>query len=138
MDISPFYRLKILVGGNSNVGKSSLVHLIHHGEHLQKIEPTIGMAFTSTQFELEEYPLSNPSKLPKYYHDAKREIVSDLEKNNQLVKAQIWDCAGNSRFFKIQDVYMRDIDICFLVFDLTNRESWDEIPKWKDRVSSFS
>ena len=138
MEISPFYRLKILVIGNIHCGKSSLVHLLHHDEHLKKIEPTIGMGFAATQFELEEYPLSNPSKLPKYYHDAKKDFVSDLERNNQLVKAQVWDCAGDRRFEKILDVYMRDIDICFLVFDLTNRESWDEIPKWKDRVQSFS
>jgi small GTP-binding protein len=138
MEISPFYRLKILIAGLNNVGKSSLTHLVRHDEYLPRIEPTIGMGFTSTEFELEEYPLSNPSKLPNYYTVAKQEFGIAVEKNNQLVKVQVWDCSGSRRFEKVQDVYMRDIDICFLVFDLTNRESWDEIPKWRERVSSFS
>ena len=138
MEISPFYRVKVLICGNSNSGKSSLVHLIHNEEHLQKIEPTIGMGFASTHFELEEYPLSNPSKLPNYYYAAKNEFGIPIDRNNQLVKAQVWDCAGSRRFEKILDVYMRDIDVCFLVFDLTNRESWDDIPKWKDRVAAYS
>ena len=138
MEISPFYRIKVLVVGNSNVGKSTLVHLIHHSQPPQKAEPTIGMAFVSTNLELEEYPLSNPSKLPHFYHEAKKDFDVKEENNNQLVKVQIWDSSGQSRFKSVMPVFMRDIDICFLVFDLTDRESWDSIPAWKEQVTSHS
>ena len=138
MEIAPFYRIKVLLVGSSNVGKSTLVHLIHHSEPPHKPEPTIGMAFVCTNLELEEYPLSNPSKLPQFYKDAKRDFEVNEENNNQLVKVQIWDSSGQSRFRSVMPVFMRDIDICFLVFDLTDRESWDCIPAWKEQVSSHS
>lgn len=138
MEVSPFYRIKVLLVGASNVGKSTLVHLIHHSGPPKKSEPTIGMAFVSTNLELEEYPLSNPSNLPYFYKEAKKEFAVNEDNNNQLVKVQIWDSSGQSRFKTVMPVFMRDIDICFLVFDLTNRESWDCLPSWKEQVTSHS
>ena len=138
MEISPFYRIKVLLLGNTHVGKSSLVHLVHHSQPPAKPEPTIGMAFVSTNLELEEYPLSNPSKLPYFYREAKKDFEVNENNNNQLVKVHIWDASGQPKFFSVMDVFMRDIDICLLVFDITNRDSWDDLPKWKERVSAYS
>ena len=138
MEIAPFYRVKALICGSQNVGKSTLVHLIHHREPPEKAEPTIGMAFVSANLELEEYPLSNPSKLPYFYRDAKTDFGVNENNNNQLVKVHIWDSSGSRKFSSVMPVFMRDIDICFLVFDLTDRESWDRIPSWKEQVTSHS
>jgi small GTP-binding protein len=138
MEVSPFYKIKCLFAGESSVGKSSLVHLIHHDEPSRLSEPTIGIGFASSFIELEEYPLSNPSKLPNYYLEAKADCSKCSENYNQLVKLQIWDASGNMRFASILRTYMRDIDICFLVFDMSERTSWDQLPAWKAEVTKYS
>ncbi len=139
MEISPFYKLKSLFVGQSSCGKSSLVHLIRHDIPAYKTEPTIGMGFACTQFELEEYPLSNPSKLPHFYSEAKKNFpINVSNKALQLVQIQCWDCSGQARYFAITSNYMRDVDICFLVFDITDRSSWDQLPMWREKVLSFS
>lgn len=136
MEISPFYKIKALYVGESSVGKSSLVHLIHNDTPILNTEPTIGMGFACTQFELEEYPLSNPSKLPNFYYEAKKDFPINVSNNTfQLVKLQCWDCSGSQRFSQITNNYMRDVDICFLVFDLSDRSSWERIPMWKEKVT---
>lgn len=134
MEIAPFYKIKCLFAGESSVGKSSLVHLIGHDKPIIGSEPTIGIGFASTHIELEEYPLSNPSKLPSYYHQAKEDLEVLTEQDNQIVKLHVWDASGSPRFFSILKTYLRDVDICFLVFDLTDRSSWNQIPLWREEV----
>ena len=139
MEVSPFYKIKCLFVGQQSSGKSSLLHLVHHEIPTMKTEPTIGMGFAATQFELEEYPLSNPSKLPNFYHEAKKSFpINVSDKPLQLVQLQCWDCSGNTKFFSITNNYMRDVDICFLVFDITDRTSWDQLPMWREKIMSFS
>jgi len=138
MEIAPFYKIKCLFAGESSVGKSSLVHLIHHDTPIRGSEPTIGIGFASTYVELSEYPLSNPSKLPDYYYEAKEDFSKSSGENNQLIKLQVWDASGSPRFFSILRTYLRDIDICFLVFDITERNSWEQIPLWREEVIKHS
>ena len=128
MEVSPFYKIKCLILGNTNVGKTSLFRFIHHDSH-KPTEPTIGLAFVATDIELEEYPLSNPSKLPKFYYENVR-----TDRKLQAVKLHCWDASGNRRFEKIIDFYLRDVDICLLAFSMNDKESWDKIPRWREEV----
>lgn len=132
MEISPYYKLKCIFVGESSVGKTSMVHLLHHEYRDLHVEPTIGLAFTAKDIQLEEYPLSNPSNLPYYYQKIKND--RGIVNNNQLITLYIWDVAGNPRFYNIIASYMRDVDICFLSFDISRRETWEALPKWRDEV----
>jgi small GTP-binding protein len=139
MEISPFYKLKCLFVGQINCGKSSFCHLINHDEHCYDSEPTIGLAYSTTHIELQEYPLT--CRLPQFYLDAKgieSENVSfenrGESKHFQFIKLQLWDCAGSMRYRSFLNSYMRNVDICFIFFDLTNRESFEEISKWHQEV----
>lgn len=137
MEISPYYRIKCLFAGETGIGKSSIVNLSIHDEHDPNNSPTIGLAFAVNKTELEEYPLSNPSKLPKYYHKMKSEF-NPCKQDFQLIKTHIWDCAGSIKYRSILSSYLRDIDIAFLVFDLSNRESWNELVTWKSEIEKYS
>ena len=64
--ISPFYSIKCLFGGEANVGKSSLVHLIKNSVHNHNTEPTIAVEFAIQNIELKEYPFFK-NDLPAYY-----------------------------------------------------------------------
>lgn len=131
--ISPFYKIKCLIGGETGVGKSSLLGLLHEKEHEPK-EPTIGMAFKMLKYNLEEFPLTG--KVPDFYMKVKREL--GLQKNEQIVSANFWDCAGQMRFRNITTSYFRDLDIAFLVFDLTNRDSFVALDKWRSEILNHS
>lgn len=132
MEISPFYKLKCLFIGAINCGKSSFCHLINHDEHCYDSEPTIGLAYSVTKVELQEYPLSNPKHLPDFYLENKKN--KEEKTHNQIIKLELWDCAGSMRYRNILNSYMRNVDICLLFFDLTNRESFEEISKWKQQI----
>jgi small GTP-binding protein len=56
--------------------------------------------------------------------------------NNHKVKLQIWDTAGQERFQSIVKSYLRDVYIAFLVFDMTNIDSWDRLSMWKQELEN--
>lgn len=126
--ISPFYRIKCLFGGEAGVGKSSLVHLIKHSVHNPNTEPTIAVEYAIQTVELKEYPFFKKD-LPGYY-------FKEVTTNNclQTIKTEIWDAAGSPRFKSIVSSYMRNLDIAFLVFSLSDRASWEALPSWKEEI----
>lgn len=54
-------------------------------------------------------------------------MVQALELNNSRVKIQIWDTAGQERFASITKAYFRGAHMCFLIYDITNRDSFDKL-----------
>ena len=124
MSISEFYRLKCVVVGNSSVGKSSLVKLLNSPVSDGIIESTIGAAFVSVNIELQEYNLSLNNQQNK-------------TKNYQKIKLDVWDIAGSPRYNSLLSVYVRDVDICFLVFDLNDRSSWLDLNNWHSKISQY-
>jgi Ras-related protein Rab-7A len=49
---------------------------------------------------------------------------------------QIWDTAGQERFNSISEIFHRGANICFLVFDVTNSESFEALEQWHDEFVS--
>lgn len=56
--------------------------------------------------------------------------VKSIEVNDYHVTLQIWDLAGQERFSVIRDRYYKDSQGVILVYDLTIRETYENIPKW--------
>ena len=96
------YLYKILMIGNTNVGKSSLLLQLTDNRFMFGITPTIGVDFGITN------------------------IVID----NTNIKLQIWDTAGQDRFRNITTSYYKGCNGVFLVFDVTNRKSFDDLNYW--------
>jgi Ras-related protein Rab-6A len=133
-EIAPFYRVKSILVGNQSVGKSSLMNMFTKSSHDPTITSTIGIDFSSFLYELKEYPLEG--YLPNYYFEG----VNQLEVKNKIycqsLICQLWDASGSERFTTIVRSYLRDIDFAFLVFDMTNRQSWEDLIKWKKELES--
>lgn len=96
--------LKVIVIGDASVGKTSLTH-----RHVQKIfssnyRATIGADFLSKH----------------------------IMHNNEDYSLQIWDTAGQERFRAIGSAFYRGSDCCMIVFDMTNRTSFDNLRMWRD------
>ncbi len=49
----------------------------------------------------------------------------------------IWDTAGQEKYHCITRTYFKDVDGCFLVFDLTNRESFESVPRWIKEIMTY-
>lgn len=95
--------LKIVILGDSGVGKTTLLQQYVHQKGNVQSKPTIGADFQ------------------------KKEVMID----NQNVNLQIWDTAGQEKFQSLGYAFYRGADSCALVFDLTNQKSFDALTRWK-------
>jgi len=104
------YLVKLLLVGDSGVGKSSL--LIKFADNIFDFSgvPTIGIDF-------------------------KLKIINI---NDKKVKLQLIDTAGQERFRSIVHAHFRNAEGLIFVFDLTNRESFENINYWLDYAEKYN
>jgi len=56
-------------------------------------------------------------------------IDHDLVRTDKVCLS-LWDTAGQERFRSISTAYIRDVDVVILVFDITERKTFDNLPYW--------
>ncbi|XP_069010313.1 ras-related protein Rab-33B [Embiotoca jacksoni] len=99
---------KIIVIGDSNVGKTCLTYRFCGGTFLKNPEATIGVDFRE------------------------RTVVLDGES----IKLQIWDTAGQERFRKsMVEHYYRSVHAVIFVYDVTSLSSFESIPEWTEECN---
>lgn len=99
--------LKIIILGDSGVGKTSLMHQYVNKKFDSRYKATIGADF----------------------------LTKNVELNGQLVTLQIWDTAGQERFQSLGSAFYRGADACVLVFDVTRQESFAHINSWLEEFN---
>lgn len=110
MDTEYDYLFKCVTIGDSGVGKTQFVNLISNKPYNSEYRNTIGVEFTN-------------------------KIVNVQNKN---VKLQLWDTAGQERYRAITCAYYRGSVLTFLVFDISNRNSFENLHKWISETNSHS
>ena len=65
--------------------------------------------------------------------DYKTKIIED-KKNNELIKLQIWDTAGQDKFRSITKNYFRGSNGILLIYDITNLNSFKNIRNWVSQI----
>jgi GTPase SAR1 family protein len=98
---------KIILLGDSGVGKSNLLLRFSKNQYCERTKPTVGVEFATKVVQIE---------------------------GNRLIRAQIWDTAGQERYRLIASTYYRRAMGALLVYDVTNRKSFDNIIKWLEEV----
>ncbi|XP_034741633.1 ras-related protein Rab-33B isoform X1 [Etheostoma cragini] len=99
---------KIIVIGDSNVGKTCLTYRFCGGTFLKNPEATIGVDFRERTLELD----------------------------GETIKLQIWDTAGQERFRKsMVEHYYRSVHAVIFVYDVTSLSSFESIPEWIEECS---
>ena len=96
------YLFKLLLIGNSNVGKSSLFLRFVDDIWNDTFVPTIGVDFKIKTFELDD----------------------------KKIKMQIWDTAGQERFKNIIASYYRGAHGILLIYDITDKDSFKNLQNW--------
>ncbi|KAH3726743.1 ras-related protein Rab-39B-like [Dreissena polymorpha] len=97
------YQFRLILIGDSTVGKSSLLKYFTDGKFDEVCDPTVGVDFFARLLEV---------------------------KNGVRVKLQLWDTAGQERFRSITRSYYRNSVGIMLVFDISKRQSFDNITSW--------
>ena len=61
-----------------------------------------------------------------------------IEYNNKVFKIQIWDTAGQEKFYNLVCSYFRDCALAVIVFDITDKISFESVEFWKDKFDMYS
>lgn len=93
---------KIIVIGDSGTGKSSLILQFTNNVFSNSYHSTIGVDFRTKIFQVDD----------------------------NIVRLYIWDTAGQERFKSITRSYYNTAEGIILVFDITNKKSFESLPLW--------
>jgi len=108
------YLFKLVLIGDSSVGKSNILSRYVHDRFRIDTHTTIGVEFTTKTIQVE------------------------LEGRMANVKLQIWDTAGQERYRSITSAYYRGAIGCLLVFDVTKRASFEHVSEWLHELRDHS
>jgi Ras-related protein Rab-1A len=103
------YLYKVILIGDSAVGKSSILCQYADKEFSDSHISTIGVDFK----------------------------IATIKVGSKKVKLQIWDTAGQERFKTIINSFFRGIQGVFLVFDITNKSTFDNLSYWEGELNRF-
>lgn len=103
-------QIKFLMIGDSGVGKTCLLIQYASKKFIKTFITTIGIDFKAKTIQVQ----------------------------GKTVKLQIWDTAGQERFRTITTSYVRGSEGILLVYDITDRNSFDSISSWMEQISQHA
>lgn len=109
MDQEKLREYKVIMIGDSNVGKTSILQRFNQKDFDFDMEPTVGASFMTKIIKIHE----------------------------EKMIMNIWDTAGQERYKSLLSTYSRNANVAVLVYDVTNQESFDNIDTWKQEVFKF-
>jgi Ras-related protein Rab-22 len=95
---------KVVLVGESGVGKTCITSNFMNEEFKNDIAPTTAASFFSKTIRFNE--------------------------TNNSIKFDIWDTAGQEIYRSLAKIFYKDASVAILVYDITNRKSFEEIKKY--------
>ncbi len=108
-DQSEDYLFKVVLIGDSAVGKSNLLSRYARNEFNNNSKATIGVEFQTQSMEIE----------------------------GKEVKAQIWDTAGQERFRAVTSAYYRGAVGALIVYDISRRGTFENVGRWLEELKGI-
>jgi small GTP-binding protein len=109
MTAEPIFSFKFIIVGSSGVGKTALLRRLTSDTFSPDSHSTIGVEYDSTVVEIDQ----------------------------QMIKLQIWDTAGQEKFRSIAKAYFRNAVGVLLCFDLTDQQTFDDVSMWLNEIRSI-
>ena len=103
-------KYKLIVIGDENIGKTSIIERFKNNQFSPIYEPTLGMDFQSIPI-----------------------LIDD-----QSVTLLLYDTAGSEKYRSLISLYSNEANIVFLTYDISNLESFNNIGKWYDSLSNIN
>lgn len=104
------YMFKLLIIGNSSVGKTSFLFRYADDSFTSAFVSTVGIDFK----------------------------VKTVFQNNKRIKLQIWDTAGQERYRTITTAYYRGAMGFLLIYDISNQDSFKAVQDWATQIKTYS
>jgi len=101
---------KIVIIGDSGVGKSNILSRYVRDEFSIDTKATVGVEFGSKILTL----------------------------NNQQIKIQIWDTAGQEKYKSVSSIYYKGAKGALLVYDISRKETFNNINRWINEIKNNS
>ena len=95
---------KVVLIGETRVGKTSIINRYISDNFSSSLSPTPGASFTAKTVFIKDY--------------------------NQSIKFEIWDTAGQEKYRALAKVFYKNAAVCILVYDIINKKSFDELKNY--------
>lgn len=93
---------RIVMVGNTAVGKTAIINQYVYGSSSSEHQPTVGIDF----------------------------FAKTVKVGSRVVRLHLWDTAGQEKFHSLIPAYVRNASVVILVYDITNRESFEKLDFW--------
>ena len=103
------YSIKIVVVGDSGVGKSNILNRYVHNEFNHDSKATVGVELNTKTYKV----------------------------NDKIVKVHLWDTAGQERYKSITAAYYKGAKGSMIVYDITKLESFKSVDKWYKEIKEY-
>lgn len=103
------YSIKIVVVGDSGVGKSNILNRYVHNEFNHDSKATVGVELNTKTYKI----------------------------NDKVVKVHLWDTAGQERYKSITAAYYKGARGAMIVYDITKQETFKSVDKWYKEIKEF-
>ena len=100
------YKIKIIVVGDSGVGKTNLINRFATDKFDTNSKATIGVEF----------------------------VYKTLKIGKEVIKVEVWDTAGQERYRSITSSYYKGARGAIIVYDITNDDSFHNVESWMNEV----
>eukprot|EP00128_Syssomonas_multiformis_P011043 Colp12_sorted_trinity150504_noHs@4149 len=107
---SPYATFKLLLIGDSGIGKSSLLLRFTENTFDEELAATIGVDFK----------------------------IKTVNVSGKSIQLTIWDTAGQERFRTLTSSYYRGAHGVILVYDVSKRESFEHIQQWLSELEVYA
>ena len=101
------YKIKIIVVGDSGVGKTNLINRFASDKFDTNSKATIWVEF----------------------------VYKTLKINKEVIKVEVWDTAGQERYRAITSSYYKGAKGAIIVYDITNEDSFNNVESWMNEVT---
>lgn len=109
-DVPEDYAVKVVIVGDSGVGKSNILSRFVLNEFSNDCRATVGVELSTKSYQIN---------------------------NSKIIKLHLWDTAGQERFKSVTSAYYRGVRGAIVVYDITNKDSFDHVDKWLNEIKNL-